>query len=225
MEKIDVEDIIKRQEQDYKAVALMLSKSMHDLNNPLSVLVGQTSILEILNERDKLNTEKIEHIVTKLKSSTNSFQERIQQLRSFYSILNAKEGEEVSSEQLIRSVAYLFSKYFMNNNIDFEIITLAPAEEVPFEKTIPLFLLLKSCFDVLTTTDAALHNGKTLKLTYQEIVGHKEVVLSVSNKVEVTESNELQLLSAIINRLCTDLKYTFTNQLTQSGSLIIKMSP
>ena len=57
-------------------ISKMLSRSIHDINNPFSVIIGQLSIAEILLSREELNLEKVKSSLQKMKSGTEKMQER-----------------------------------------------------------------------------------------------------------------------------------------------------
>ena len=78
--------------EELELITSMLSKSVHDINNPLSVIIGQVSIIETLQKMDKLTPDKLNRILEIFKSSTDKFQSRINGLRAFYKVIN---GEKV----------------------------------------------------------------------------------------------------------------------------------
>lgn len=72
--------------KEYDLIANMLSKSIHDINNPFAVIIGQMSILEILLEKDQLEPEKLKKVIDKVKVGTEKMKQRMEELRSFYKI-------------------------------------------------------------------------------------------------------------------------------------------
>ena len=133
-----------QRQEDFQLIARMLSMSIHDMNNPLAVLVGQTSILEIMHQKGALTPEKIEKIVSKLKSSTESFQDRIQKLRGFYSILNPNHTGFTQLSEVIASVQYLYSKLLSDKGISFE---LKVAHDYTIEEDLyDFYFLIKGLF-------------------------------------------------------------------------------
>ncbi len=138
--KITTKDLIENSLSEFQLFSNMLSKTVHDINNPLAVLIGQLSIVEILKEQDKLTPEKMDKILEKINSSTITFKERLDHLRSFYKIpVNDKDFQTIN--QVCYSVIYYLDKLAFQNDIN---ISLSVNEElkteVPSDK---LFIVLK----------------------------------------------------------------------------------
>ena len=86
MKNFTLDKLVAHDLDEYKRISSMLSKTVHDINNPLAVFVGQLSILEILLKKEPLDLEKIEKVVSKFKSSSTNFSVQIEKLRSFYKV-------------------------------------------------------------------------------------------------------------------------------------------
>lgn len=67
-------------------ISKMLSKSIHDINNPFCVVVGQLSILELLLGKDQVDVERLKKSVDKMKSGADKMKERIEGLRDYYKV-------------------------------------------------------------------------------------------------------------------------------------------
>jgi signal transduction histidine kinase len=133
--EITTKDLIDNSLSEFQLFSNMLSKTVHDINNPLAVLIGQLSIVDILKEQDKLTPEKMDKILEKINSSTVTFKERLDHLRSFYKIpLNDKDYQSVN--QVCYSVIYYLDKMAFQNDInislsiDEEIKTAIPADKL-----------------------------------------------------------------------------------------------
>ncbi len=94
----------------------MLSKTVHDINNPLAVFIGQLSILEILLGRDPVDMEIIRKVSTKFKSSSNGFSERLKDLRNFYKVPDDDPSFD-TMDQLLTSISYYFENILYKNSI------------------------------------------------------------------------------------------------------------
>jgi signal transduction histidine kinase len=139
-EDISINDLIDRDLLEFQQFSTMLSKTVHDINNPLAVLVGQLSIVDILKEKGKLTPEKMDLILSKLKSSSETFIERLNHLREFYKIpLNDESFQNL--DQVIKSTIYYLDKTAYNHDIN--LISNVPEDinlNIPSDK---LFLVLK----------------------------------------------------------------------------------
>lgn len=123
-EKKNIDEFYNRDQEEYARFSSMLSKSVHDINNPLAVFIGQLSIIDLLQKRDQLDAEKINKILEKLKSSSQTLKERIERLRNFYKApINDVHFSRV--ENAIASACYL-----LENEAYLSDITLH-AEHVP----------------------------------------------------------------------------------------------
>ncbi len=67
-------------------ISKMLSKSIHDINNPFCVIVGQLSILELLLGKDQVDIERLKKSVDKMKSGADKMKDRIEGLRDYYKV-------------------------------------------------------------------------------------------------------------------------------------------
>lgn len=83
--KIDLENLIVQHEVNFlKNLEVVLSGFIHDLNNPIAVISGQSSILKTLIEMNKATEEKSLNSANKILSSTQKMGTIIQSLRNFY---------------------------------------------------------------------------------------------------------------------------------------------
>lgn len=67
-----------------KNLEVVLSGFIHDLNNPIAVISGQSSIMKTLVEKNKITDEKVNNGSTKILTSTQKMGHIIQTLRNFY---------------------------------------------------------------------------------------------------------------------------------------------
>ena len=152
---ITINDLIDRDLLEFQQFSTMLSKTVHDINNPLAVLIGQLSIVDILKEKDKLTPEKMDLILNKLRSSSQTFVERLNYLREFYKIPLNDENFQ-SLDQVIKSTLYYLEKTAYNNDIN--LISNIPEDiqlTVPSDK---LFLVLKTL--ITNSIEAIAANSK-----------------------------------------------------------------
>ncbi|MBT4792640.1 MAG: HAMP domain-containing histidine kinase, partial [Halobacteriovoraceae bacterium] len=141
--------------KEYELFSKMLSKTVHDINNPLAVVIGQASIMEMLIQKDKLTPEKLEKIIAKFKSSTEVFKDRLSQLRGFYKVpMNDPDYSKLT--QLLESVCYYFDGDCSHGGITLN-FTGDTDYEIDF-KTSELFIILKSL--VQNSMEAIIDHNK-----------------------------------------------------------------
>lgn len=104
MSEIKIEELVVQHQMNFlKNLEVVLSGFIHDLNNPLSVIAGQSSILKTLVEMDKVTNEKALKCATKVLSSTERMGVMIQLLRDFYkpsSVDNSKGNIKLSLDTI-----------------------------------------------------------------------------------------------------------------------------
>lgn len=111
-------EIIEHDLNEQEKYSKMLSKTVHDINNPLAVFIGQISIMQMLFKKDKLTSDKLEIIIDKLESSTEKFRLKLKELRSFYKVnLNAPESSNLG--HVVDSCIYYFEHQFYNKEINY----------------------------------------------------------------------------------------------------------
>lgn len=103
----DIKRIIHHDLSEFERFSSMLSKTVHDVNNPLAVFIGQLSIIELLRERDNLTPEKFDKVLSKFKSSTETFKSRLELLRNFYKV-PVNDPSFTKLEQILSCVTYYF---------------------------------------------------------------------------------------------------------------------
>lgn len=80
-----IEDLMVEHQLNFlKNLEMVLSGFIHDLNNPVAVIAGQSSILKTLIEMGKLSEEKALKTATKVLTSTEKMAVIQQRLRDFY---------------------------------------------------------------------------------------------------------------------------------------------
>lgn len=87
-------------------ISKMLSKSIHDINNPFCVILGQLSIVEILLSKEEINKDKIFHSINKMKSGADKMQDRINGLREFYKVAMG-DTEHANWQALEKALKYI----------------------------------------------------------------------------------------------------------------------
>lgn len=141
MDNMDSKKISQVELEEYKLIATMLSKSVHDMNNPLSVIIGQLSIIEALEQAGKMTPEKFQKIMGIFKSSADRFRIRLDELRAFYKIVQ-DDNKFNNLSQVLCSVSYLFENecYVSEIHLQTEL-----EEDLPIEfGRDKLFLIFKS---------------------------------------------------------------------------------
>lgn len=76
--------LVEHQKNFLKNLEVVLSGFIHDINNPIAVISGQSSIMKTLIEMNKLTDEKALKGSTKILKSTHKMGDIIQRLRDFY---------------------------------------------------------------------------------------------------------------------------------------------
>lgn len=121
MEKnISIEEVISHDMKEYTNLSGMLSRTVHDINNPLAVFIGQLSIIEILQERDKLTPEKLEKIMKRFQASAKGFEKHIQFLKNYYKVL-LNDSHFKNFDNAITSVFYYFENQAAQSGINLEL--------------------------------------------------------------------------------------------------------
>lgn len=138
--KLDIDEIYNRDLEEFSRLSSMLSKSVHDINNPLAVFIGQVSIIELLQKRNQLDEEKMTKIIEKFKSSTETLKERIGNLRNFYKII-INDPHFPTLENAIQSACYIFENETYLKGINYNIKTI-PEIKVNMAQN-EVFLIIK----------------------------------------------------------------------------------
>lgn len=147
-------------------ISKMLSRSIHDINNPFSVIIGQLSIAEILLGREELNLEKIKSSLQKMKSGTDKMQDRIDGLRIYYKVAMG-ESNYSNWESLEKAVRYI-NMAFEENELELNF----PAGEFEAKYLQDLFIIMyyalkkHQCADIKTIISVKVLDSK-LQLTTQ----------------------------------------------------------
>lgn len=119
-EKPSLSDIYNRDIEEYARLSSMLSKSIHDINNPLAVFIGQISIIELLQKRGELNSDKMEKIVEKFKTSSETLKDRIGYLRNFYKVL-INDSQFPNLDNAVASACYVFENEAYLAGVDYRV--------------------------------------------------------------------------------------------------------
>ena len=138
--------VIDHELNELEGYSSMLSKTVHDINNPLAVFIGQISIFEMLVKKDKMSPEKLAKIIEKLKSSTTKFQTRIEDLRSFYKV-PVNDPTYNNLKQILESVSYYFENEIYKNEIDFN-VNVEAVNNFSISSA-KLFLVLRSVLTII----------------------------------------------------------------------------
>ncbi len=112
-----IEDLIKHDLQEYEILSSMLSKTVHDINNPLALFVGQLSIMDVLIQRDQLTPEKLEKIINRFKSSSKTLSSRLEYLRNYYKIL-VDDPNFTQLRNVLDAVVYYYDNLAYKNRIN-----------------------------------------------------------------------------------------------------------
>lgn len=181
---------IEDDKKTFNQVANMLSKTVHDLNNPLAVFVGQTSILELLIKQDKLSPEKLEKVITKFKSSLDIFKSRLGQFREFYKIPQ-QDSEFLSIFSVMKSLHYFFLAPCYDKNISFN-LKFPESDFKPNMDQMDLFLGLKYIIDDLF--EQGLEDEITLEANQDK---NAQQVILKNSKITSLSSDTLELIKLI----------------------------
>ena len=165
---IEEEQIIEHDLKELAKYSNMLSKTIHDMNNPLSVFTGQLSLIEMMYDKGKLTPEKMVNAIQKLKSSSEKFQDHINLLKAFYKVpLNNKDFNKLGN--IIESSIYYFHSTLYKHHIE---IDLKVDKHAGFPIPGPhLFLCLKHL----------------LQNAIEAVMDHKEPLISI----QAHRTNEL----------------------------------
>ena len=115
--EITIQELINHDMREYEMVSSMLSKTVHDVNNPLAVFIGQLSILDLLKKKDQLTPEKLDKVISRFKSSTVTFGTRLELLRNYYKVL-LNESDFSKLANIITSVTYYLENDAYKNGIN-----------------------------------------------------------------------------------------------------------
>ncbi len=158
--------ILAHSKQEMLGLTKMLSKTVHDINNPLAVMIGQLSIFELMQERGKLTEEKLQVIIEKLNNSSKLFKERLDDLRGYYKVSQNNEQYEFI-HKVFHAINYYFENQFYTENIIFEFNC---SQDVKAQIDIDNLLycikaLIQNSIESLSQLET---ESKTIKLTCQE---------------------------------------------------------
>jgi signal transduction histidine kinase len=153
--EVNINQIFNRDIEEYKRLSSMLSKSVHDINNPLAVFIGQISIIELLQKRGQLDDEKMEKIIEKFKSSSETLKERIGRLRNFYKV-PINDPMFGTLENAVNSACYIFENETYLAGITYTTETISDINvDIPSNN---VFLVVKHL--VQNAVDSLLSNAK-----------------------------------------------------------------
>ncbi|MFT6630659.1 MAG: two-component system C4-dicarboxylate transport sensor histidine kinase DctB [Bacteriovoracaceae bacterium] len=152
---ITEQDLINNSLNEYLRFSNMLSKTVHDINNPLAVFIGQLSIINLMRERDMLTPEKLDLILSKFASSSETFKDRLENLRGFYKVpINDASYQKL--HQIMYSISYYFENEAYNNNIN---MSLDVGEDIELQiGADKLFIICKNL--IQNSIESIVQNSK-----------------------------------------------------------------
>jgi hypothetical protein len=207
LDKIDIKDLIEIEKKQMFTLTSMLSKSMHGLNNALTVFSGQASIIKLLMERNKLTSEKIEEVTARLNTSIKDFQTNINKIRSFYYFINSA-NTELKISNALDTIENLFSNDAFNKGIKLD-IKISQDWSVEFNGH-NLYKILENSIQMhFLFAD----NHSQIKMDSQILDTKKLIVISSNIKAD-SENHLFKAFKTINEEICLGLKigYNISNE-------------
>ncbi len=238
MANINEKKIIQNNLNEAYRFSKMLSKTVHDINNPLAVLIGQLSIVDILKQRDQFTEEKQAIILEKLNSSAKLFKERLDDLRGFYKVLLNDESFSQLG-QILHCIHYYFEPELYEHSIKLDID--CDAESETKLKSAEVFYFIKNLIQnsIENIVDSKTQDGTVkLKCFTQEGSIHvkvsdngPELIAPLGTVLELghTTKNEvvhpgigLNIAQNILDSVKSELSYTRIDSMNHFSCLIPK---
>ena len=126
----------------FNDIAKMLSKTIHDINNPLFIVTGQLSIAEMFLSKDEPDLGKIKTALSKVRKGGESMQEKMGQLRNFYRI-GMDDSEFQNWSALTAGLQYLFQAH-EGINIEFQLPSTPLINHPPSRVFLALYELISN---------------------------------------------------------------------------------
>jgi signal transduction histidine kinase len=164
--------------------SLVNSKVIHDYNNPLTVVIGQLSILSILLDKEDIDRDRLKAVLAKVLKSTDDLQEKTLDFRKYYKLL-CKHSDVKSTQQVIDAACFYFSTLKETHNI---VLKTDIAENFTFQASANnLVLILK----VLIFSFASTVKNAEILISSKIESDHKIIELGFALNKESRPYNEL----------------------------------
>lgn len=222
---VNISELLNRDIEEYNRFSSMLSKSVHDINNPLAVFIGQVSIIELLQQRGKLDLEKMEQIVDKFKTSSETLKERIGYLRNYYKVL-IDDPMFSKLNNAIASACYIFENEAYQAGIDITVKHLNDIEVILPTSQVHIITkhLIQNAMESLTRNNKDGGGNISVQCTRTND-GHVEVIvqddgpglicplelaveLGYTTKIEKTGGTGLAIIKKILDLHKIELNYS-----------------
>jgi len=92
----------------------------HEINNPLAILLGQISIMKMMQEKGKLTPEKISEKLDKLEDATQRVIDLVESMRKIPRSVTEKQLEPVALSKIINVNSFLIAYHCKKFEIEFK---------------------------------------------------------------------------------------------------------
>ncbi|MGK0367804.1 MAG: two-component system NtrC family sensor kinase [Thermoproteota archaeon] len=99
-------------------LGLVTSGITHEINNPLSVVTGCVDMINLLIEKEEMNTEDLKKIIKSIEESSYEVADIIKNIRVFCSQRNDK-FEFITVLDIFNELSVFYIKKFKNNNVNY----------------------------------------------------------------------------------------------------------
>lgn len=135
----------------------------HEINNPLTILVGQISLVKMMHEKGKLTPEQLVDKIGKIDDATRRVIDLVEKMRKIPRSVTEKTKTPTSLEKILNTNHFLIEYVCKKNNIELEINTSEILLDCIWEEvTVALDLILKDCIHHLLTQEC---KNKKLSIT------------------------------------------------------------
>lgn len=173
-------------------ISKMLSHSIHDINNPFCVILGQLSIVEILMSKEELNKEKILNSLNKMKNGTTKMQERIDGLRDYYKV--AMGDASYANWKAIEKALLYVNMAFSEHDLDLDF----PDQDCNPDSLQDLFII---CYYLLK-----LHQAAGQKTKFEIRSDGNQTKITTQGNINPVEELDKTIFQASLERLSASFK-------------------
>jgi PAS domain S-box-containing protein len=130
----------------------MSSNIAHEINNPLTIIIGQLQLLDLEFKSDKIDFEKIKQISKSIENTTLRIAKIIKGLKTFSRNAENDPFEQITFKQIIEETLSFCEQRFKNQQIQIKILPYDPhiiLECRPTQISQVLINLLQNSFDAI----------------------------------------------------------------------------
>jgi signal transduction histidine kinase len=215
-------------EEDNKAVyqfeksilndcSIMLSGFIHDINNPIAVIAGQTSILQTLIKMGKLDEERALKVCEKVQKSTGKLGVIIEQMRSFYKPHMSNE-DIVEVGSVLNSLISLSGTKIYRDEIEFSSNQL---EEEIFLDLQPKDLSIILWNYLSFTLDLAKINELSVNLKIEKLSDNIQISFSINKELITKELIDRQISLQVASNIISNALGQFSIKSASCFSILL----